>query len=212
MSKKIKYLVVHHSNSPMDITTHEKIKQWHLDRGFADIGYHMTIDKYGNMQQGRKDYVTGSHARGINNISIGICILGSFQKGIEIPKKCQIDSLIEWLVEKCKKYNIPVENIIGHIDAVKINPKSTNTLCPGENLYKLLPEIRERVNKILNPSKIKEHKCNDCKNNGNCKNSKEDIKEIKKENSKEEKINIPINKSIFAIILEIINKLLKKEK
>lgn len=74
---KVNYLAVHCSATPptMDIGD-EEIKQWHLERGWSDIGYHVVIRRSGYVEYGRPFDVPGAHVKGFNKNSIGICLIG----------------------------------------------------------------------------------------------------------------------------------------
>lgn len=52
------------------------IKQWHLDRGFSDVGYHFYIKKDGQIQNGRNIEVTPAAQEGNNTNTIAICCGG----------------------------------------------------------------------------------------------------------------------------------------
>lgn len=57
------------------------IRKWHTDpkpkgRGWSDIGYHYYIDLKGVQHVGRPITRMGSHARGANNGSVGVCFEG----------------------------------------------------------------------------------------------------------------------------------------
>jgi len=59
----------------MDIGAAE-INQWHLDRGWNGIGYHFVIRRDGEVEVGRDIDEVGAHAKGYNQESIGICMVG----------------------------------------------------------------------------------------------------------------------------------------
>ncbi|MFN8996759.1 MAG: N-acetylmuramoyl-L-alanine amidase [Pseudomonadota bacterium] len=59
----------------MDIGASE-IKKWHLDRGWKDIGYHYVIRRNGDIENGIAVALAGSHTKGHNANSIGICLVG----------------------------------------------------------------------------------------------------------------------------------------
>ena len=59
------------------------IKQWHLRRGFADIGYHYIIDLDGTIEKGRDESLVGAHCVGKNAISIGVCYIGGCDKNLK---------------------------------------------------------------------------------------------------------------------------------
>lgn len=52
------------------------VRQWHLKRGFRDIGYHFYIRKNGEIQLGRPIEIIGAHCEGENSDSIGVCLAG----------------------------------------------------------------------------------------------------------------------------------------
>lgn len=52
------------------------IKRWHLQRGFADVGYHYFIQKNGNLQKGRPLDQRPAAQKGYNTGSIAICCHG----------------------------------------------------------------------------------------------------------------------------------------
>lgn len=72
----------------------ETIRKWHLDRGWSDIGYHYVIKKDGTVEEGRSMRRIGSHVRGKNTGSIGICWVGGYD-GVDDRTDAQKKSLIE---------------------------------------------------------------------------------------------------------------------
>ena len=113
----------------------EKVNQWHRINpktwlgeysalGFA-IAYHYYISKNGEVHQGRLDREEGAHCHGLNTQSIGICLQGNFSK--ELPTEAQRTALRRLLVEKMRKYDIPLKRIVGH-------RFFASTECPGKNL------------------------------------------------------------------------------
>jgi len=71
--RRITKIILHCTATPegRDVSVDE-IRQWHLDRGWSDIGYHYVIDINGNLQDGRPLTRAGAHVRGYNKGSIGI--------------------------------------------------------------------------------------------------------------------------------------------
>ena len=59
----------------MDIGLRE-IRQWHKERGFLDVGYHFIIRRDGTIEEGRPVDVVGSHVKGWNERSVGVCLVG----------------------------------------------------------------------------------------------------------------------------------------
>src|SRR3989344_7696117 len=95
--KKVKFLVIHHSQRSRDFPAF--IRWRHTKkRGWEDIGYHFLIGngklftKNGKIYKGRKEFLVGAHVYGFNKNSLGICLIGNFD--YEYPTKKQIRSLI----------------------------------------------------------------------------------------------------------------------
>ena len=60
--------------------TVQQIRQWHLQRNFADIGYHYVIYLDGTVHKGRPLEKAGAHCKGYNANSIGICYVGGLDR------------------------------------------------------------------------------------------------------------------------------------
>ena len=87
--RTINELIVHCSATPSgkDFTV-QQIRQWHLARGFRDIGYHFVIYRDGSVHKGRPLEQAGAHCVGHNRHSIGICYIG----GLAINGKTPADT------------------------------------------------------------------------------------------------------------------------
>ena len=57
----------------------ETIRQWHLKRGFSDIGYHYLIGLDGTIHLGRDVFKQGAHTKGENKTSIGVAYVGGVE-------------------------------------------------------------------------------------------------------------------------------------
>ena len=125
--RNIKEIIVHCSATPegKDFTV-AQIKQWHLQRGFSDIGYHYVIYRDGSIHLGRSEAVSGAHCTGHNTISIGICYIGGCASDGKTPKDtrtpAQKAALIKLLKELKAKY--PKATIHGHREFA-------NKACPS---------------------------------------------------------------------------------
>ena len=75
--KKTNYIVVHCSATKptMNIGAYE-IDRWHRERGWLEIGYHFVIKRDGHIELGRPMEAIGAHAKGYNNESVSICLIG----------------------------------------------------------------------------------------------------------------------------------------
>lgn len=141
-------------------------------RGFADIGYNYLIDRYGVIYQGRaggilRD-VVGAHAQGFNHESVGIALVGNFQRDKVPPAAAHaLDRLTAWLADlhgidptavtphvstggPSTRYGagevVDLPTIVGHRDT------GLDTRCPGDHLYAIVRgprPIAPRVRQIL---------------------------------------------------------------
>lgn len=75
--RDINTIIIHCSATPapMDIGV-EEIREWHVEKGWSDIGYHYVIRRNGTLEAGRPLELQGSHVYGENSDSIGICLVG----------------------------------------------------------------------------------------------------------------------------------------
>ena len=126
--RKIVRIVVHYSASP-DVSV-DTIRQWHLARGFNDIGYHRVIRKDGSIEPGRAESLMGAHTKGFNKESLGVCLTGNNQKWY--PSKAQLKSLRASIDEWEGKYDISK-------DGVFLHKQLNKTSCPGRLTLKDIP-------------------------------------------------------------------------
>lgn len=108
--------------------------------------------------------VNGSHVGGFNAGNIGICMLGNFMTAP--PTAAALRSLTQVLALLAAvtrlnplgttNYRNPVSGatatiatISGHQDWHDANPAAGDTLCPGDHLYALLPDIRRDVDALM---------------------------------------------------------------
>lgn len=75
--RDINKIILHCTATPegRDVSV-DTIRQWHLDRGWSDIGYHYIIYLDGTIKEGRPVERQGAHVRGYNKNSIGIAYVG----------------------------------------------------------------------------------------------------------------------------------------
>jgi len=122
--KTVDFLVVHCSATPetMDIGV-EEIRQWHRQRGWLDVGYHKIIRRDGTIEDGRALTTPGAHARGFNNRSLGICLIGGVESDKKTPEANYthdqwnaLESLLRDL-----KIMYPDAEVLGHRDLPHVN-------------------------------------------------------------------------------------------
>lgn len=106
-----------------------EIRQWHKQLGWLDVGYHFIIKRDGTVEEGRPIEAVGSHVKGWNEKSIGICLVGGVDSKMQPDAnftKEQMESL-KHMLETLKQTLYP--NIIfkAHHD---VAPKA----CPSFNL------------------------------------------------------------------------------
>ncbi len=155
----VKFLIVHHtagSNTSNDwAAVVRSIWNNHVNmRGWSDIGYNFLLDRNGNIYDARADDTRGAHFSGQNSGTSGMALMGTFST--VVPSTVMLLSLENLLVWKsCDKSIDPLaiafhassglnlHTIAGHRDG-------GNTECPGDELYDLLPAVRNNVNAQLN--------------------------------------------------------------
>lgn len=113
-------IILHHAAAIK--CTAQDIHRWHLNRGWAGIGYHFFVNKQGKIYEGRPENVVGAHAGNNNLDSIGVCFEGNFEK--EQMTNEQIKSGKELVSYLKGKYNIIVVQKHKDVNA---------TVCPGKN-------------------------------------------------------------------------------
>ena len=104
----------------------EDIREWHLQRGFTDVGYHYVIKLDGTIQDGRNIRSIGAHCKGQNYGSIGICYIGGLDKegkGKDTRTKEQKESLFNLIDDLLIAYDLTIEDVYCHYQFAK-------KLCP----------------------------------------------------------------------------------
>ena len=148
--REINNIVIHCSATPegKDYTV-EQIRQWHLDRGWRDIGYHTIVYRDGTVHQGRSDEQIGAGVRGHNKDSIHICYIGGVESkkvnGKWKAKDTRTDEQKEALIDMCNYYkNLhPKAKILGHRDF-----EGVTKACPSFDALTEYIGITEKFNHL----------------------------------------------------------------
>jgi len=126
-SRKIHRVFIHCSAS--DHQHHDNIqtiKDWHLARGFSDVGYHFFIQKDGTLEYGRDSETTPAAQKGHNRNTLAICMHGLKEANFT---QAQFDTLNALAVQIDHNY----ENISFH-GHCEVSSKA----CPVFNYQKVL--------------------------------------------------------------------------
>lgn len=134
--RQIDKIIIHCSATPenREVTT-EEIRQWHLDKGWSDIGYHFVIELDGKINKGRNIEDIGAHVSGLNSNSIGICYVGGLDKNMNprdtrtIQQRVALDNLVLDL-----KDNFPEAEVCGHNEF-------SSKACPSFDVKKEFKDI-----------------------------------------------------------------------
>lgn len=113
-------IILHHAEAKS--ASVEEVNRWHLERGWAGIGYHFYIRKDGKVYRGRPEWAVGAHAQGHNSRAIGICCEGAYMT--ETMPAAQLAALKALIAEMMAKY--PGAKLLRHCDV-------NSTDCPGKN-------------------------------------------------------------------------------
>jgi N-acetylmuramoyl-L-alanine amidase len=125
---KPSYIIIHHSLTKDSKTVSwQPIRKYHLSLGWQNIGYHYGIEminheKY-EILAGRMEGTTGAHTKGLNEVSIGICLVGNFDKNP--PNMWQWKILLKLCKNICLRYAISADKVKGHREY------ASHKSCPG---------------------------------------------------------------------------------
>lgn len=156
--KKIKYIIVHESDSLFGCAS--VIRQWHLERGWRDIGYNAVIMNGHSVEQGFylpslngsieigrsfdgdsfiEENEQGAHTLGYNAESLGICLIGKDGQFTSI----QIKNLISLLTDLIHQYQIQIDNILGHYETE--SGRAQGKTCPDMDMQLVRRTLKEKL-------------------------------------------------------------------
>lgn len=138
----VRRITLHHEGSPRTVAftdlrataDHlERIRRFHLGRGWGDIGYHYVVDRAGRVWQARPVSYQGAHVRDQNEHNIGVMCLGNFNK--QHPSDAQLEGLARITTHLRHKYRVPIRKIHTHQELAP-------TSCPGKLLQPRIAAMR----------------------------------------------------------------------
>jgi len=163
------HYIVHHSAGSNSNTNYTQVVRdiylYHTEvNGWSDIGYNYLVAQNGDVYVGRGiqivelsdqtyryDAVLGAHFCGSNSRTMGICLLGNYET--TNPADPGISSIISLITfYGLRKGLHPFENAshaLGNLSTISGHRNGCSTLCPGESLYNLLPDIRSQVSDFI---------------------------------------------------------------
>lgn len=103
-----------------------------LEKPWDNIGYHFGIENvYGKLTvlPGRQIGEVGAHAKGFNDKSIGICLVGNYD--IEPPSKDRVDVLSGLCRNLQIEFKIPRDHVISHHETFTYQGIKPPKTCPG---------------------------------------------------------------------------------
>lgn len=124
-------VILHHSGDAATGAQFDKINQWHKEKGFPKsklnyyVGYHYVIERDGRTRQARVETEIGAHDAGENWGSLGICLVGDFNK--ERPTEQQAAAAASLFGAIRNRHNI----YLGRVENHRIDD---TTDCPGANI------------------------------------------------------------------------------
>jgi len=130
-----KHIIMHHSATKDSGTVSwQAIRQYHVEtNGWKNVGYHCGVElithpcgiSRNEILLGRPLTQGGAHCLGMNDKSLGICLIGNFDEEHPSPDKLKLAAeLVRSLMEI---FRIPKDQVLGHREAAK------GRTCPGKN-------------------------------------------------------------------------------
>jgi N-acetylmuramoyl-L-alanine amidase len=160
---RLRFAVVHHTAGKSPSSLEESaaivrgVQRYHvISNGWNDIGYNFVVDGFGQVFEGRGGgvdrNVIGAHALGFNTGSVGVAVLGNFERGVPtFEAQNALAQLLAWRLD------------VGHVDPLALVAAAStsgesrtlravsghrdvgSTACPGATLYPLLDGLAQQI-------------------------------------------------------------------
>lgn len=125
-------IILHSTATPegRNVTVDE-IRQWHIERGWNDIGYHYVIYRNGAIKKGRPIEIQGAHTLGYNDNSIGVVYVGGTdESGKAKDTRTMLQGISMRLLIAYLKAKHGIKTVLGH-------KQCTSTECPSFDVEEL---------------------------------------------------------------------------
>lgn len=162
--------VVHHTAGSNDYTKTQVpgviqgVYRYHaVTLGWGDIGYHLVVDKFGGVWEGRAGGLTrmveGGHAYGANTTTFGVSVLGDYMK--VKPSNEAIDAVAKAVAWKLKVHDITNMNATFTTKGKQYGKSSITlpvvsahrhvggTTCPGDAFMTRWDELQGKVRSYM---------------------------------------------------------------
>ena len=128
------------------------IQRFHIqDRGWSDIGYNALVDRFGRVWEGRPGGVgaphRGAHAKGVNETYLGFAYMGDTNAAP--ATQAGVDAMTDLIAWTSARYGFDPQGTLrvnGRSKPVVVGHYQVgSTSCPGKDLTRRLPTIRNRA-------------------------------------------------------------------
>jgi hypothetical protein len=130
--------LVYATDTPTMAARIERYRMSHRGNGWADIGYHLVIDRAGTLWQGRAIRWQGAHVKNRNEGNVGVLVMGNFER--QQPTAAQMRTLDRVLRDLMRTYRVPKSRVYTHREW-----PDAQTACPGRNLQPKVASLRTRL-------------------------------------------------------------------
>ncbi|MGP5305348.1 S-layer homology domain-containing protein [Brachybacterium alimentarium] len=170
----VKAVIIHHTAGTNSYTKAESaqivrgILSYHTGTlGWADVGYNILVDKYGQIFEGRSGglhrNIVGAHAYGFNTGSFGISVLGDYSSTtLPAAGRQAVGRLVAWKLLTTFQTSVTAKSSWTPGSGTRFTPGKTISLakmmghrdvnyteCPGLNLYNQFGTIRKEAQGYL---------------------------------------------------------------
>jgi len=120
-----------------------KDQQYHLDKGWIDIAYHVAVDRNGNLYELRSTELAGDTATDYDTTGHFLVLCeGDFDQ--EAVSEAQLHGTALAFAWAAQNFHLKTDTLAGHRDFAQ-------TSCPGKNLYAHLSsgDLRHRIDDLI---------------------------------------------------------------